>query len=403
MAGLAFATAATLTAPPAARAELPAGVRYDDGFVRFVATNHHSEEKWFLTASARLLGTGVARGSAFKFVVKQGRRVLATTVCEGEPNWRGESNGPADRFFVGDCIDREQPITVAGPLQVEVRFLDDGSGEETLIRTHDLDVRSVRRERLAGNQAASHFFVNLHAEAAAMLIEQVPKGQRRSGAEAGGRSGSAARRNDVYVSWVRSPEGNLRDMTLRCTVDGERVDLGSDDTARAVSGTGNRPQTVTQVLRVRGQTNVEQEDIGWTWDVVQLPLTFGSGDGATSTPYVNMNAHPGRWACFLRRPDRRVVRRFAFTLGQDGRIQPHPEEEAGLVLHPDTHLADGTIPDDSPVDRRTDPSATRRGAFYGRAWASPEGRAIGAAVPSIGEPFPSTARGRRGRRARGRR
>jgi len=395
--GMAMGLMAGALAPAGARAELPAGVRYDDGFARFVATNHHAEEKWFLTSSARLLGTGVPRGSAFKFVVKKGRRVLATTVCEGKLNSRGRSEGPPDRFLVGQCIDREQPITVAGALEVEVRFIDDTTGSETVLRTHPLDVRTVRRQRLGGQDAASHFFVNLHAEAAAMLIEQVPMHQRRSGAEAGGRPGSAADRNNVYVSWVRSPDGNLRDMTLRCTADGAPVDLGSDDTARAVSGHGDEPQTVTQVLKVRGQVNVEQEDIGWVWDVVQLPLTFGTGDGAEWTQYTNMDAHPGRWECLLRRPDRRVVRRFAFMVGPDGRIQPHAEERAGLVLHPDTHLADGVIPEDSPVDARTDPAQTRRGAFFGRAWATPEGRAIGAGVPAIGEPYPSTARSRRRR------
>lgn len=396
---LGAAMAASFAWTGVAEAALPDGVRYDDGFVRFVATNHHANEEWYLDASARLLGTGVARGSAFKFVVKKGRRTLATTVCEGTLNWRGESQGPPDRFLVGGCIDREQPITEAGALEVEVRFLDDATGEETLVRTHPLDVRKVQRQRLAGNEGAAHFFVNLHAEAAVMLVEQVPMGLRRSGAEAGGRNGSAADRNNVYVSWVRSPDGNLRDMTLRCDVDGRRIDLGNDDVARAVSGTGNTPQTVTQVLRVRGQNNVEQEDVGWVWDVVQLPLTFGTGNGAEWTPYIRMEAHPGRWECHLRRPDRRVVRRFAFTVGADGRIEPHAEERAGLVLHPDTHLADGVIPDDSPVDARTDPSATRRGAFYGRAWATPEGRAIGAGIPAIGEPFPATARSRgRGRR-----
>jgi len=400
LAAVAMAFGLVAVTADGASADLPDGVRYDDGFVRFVAVNHHAREQWFLESQVRLLGTGVPRGSAFKFVVKQGRRVLSTTTCEGQLNWRGDSEGAPDRFFVGGCIDRDQPITVAGPLTVDVIFLNDDDGSETVLRTHPLDVRSVTRQRLAGNEAPDHFFINLHAEAAAMLIEQVPMRLRRAGAEAGGRPGSAARSNDVFLNLVRSPEGNIRDTTLRCTVEGERLDLGTDDTARRVGGTGNQPQTVTQVLRVRGQNNVAQEDIGWEWDVIQLPLTFGTGTGAQSNRYVNMDAHPGRWECLLRRSDRRVIRRFAFTVGADGLVLPHPEEEAGLVLHPGAHLADGVIPDDSPIDRRTDPRAARGGAFYGRAWATPQGRAIGAGIPAIGEAYPSTARSRRGRRRR---
>lgn len=381
---------------PTPAAAQPAGVRYDDGYVYLAATNHHSREEWYLNASARLLGTGIARGSAFKFVLKQGRRVLSTTVCEGRLNWHGRSEGPQDRMFTSECIDREQPVTVTGMLTVDVVFIDDDTGAETLLRSHPLDVRSLTRERLGGQPSPSHFFVNHHAEAAAMFIEQVVWHTRRAHAEINQSQGSPADRNNVYLNFRRSPEGNIPDTTMRCTVDGQRVDLGEDDIARRVS-TGHNRSSVIQVLKVPGQINVDQDPLVWEWAVIQLPLTFGSGDGADWTPYVNMNAHPGRWECLLRRDDRRVIRRFAFTVGADGLVQPHAEESAGLVLHPGAHLVDGVIPGDSPIDARTDPRSARPGAFFGRAWATPAGRAIGAGIPAIGEPFPSTGRARRGR------
>ncbi len=387
---------------PSTAAAQPAGLRYDDGYVYLAATNHPSREEWYLSGSARLLGTGIARGSAFKFVLKQGRRVLSTTVCEGRLNWYGRSEGAPDRMFVSDCIDRDQPLTATGMLSVDVVFLDDDSGEETLLRTHPLDVRSLTRERLGGQPSPSHFFVNHHAEAAAMFIEQVPWHFRRAHAEINQSQGSEADRNNVYLNFRRSPEGNVRQTKMRCSVDGQRVDLGDDDIARPVRSGRNR-SSVIQVLKVQGQVRVEQDPLMWEWEVIQLPLTFGTGDGADWTPYLNMNAHPGRWECLLRRDDRRVIRRFAFTVGADGLVQPHAEEAAGLVLHPGAHLVDGVIPDDSPIDQRTDPRATRAGAFFGRAWATPEGRAIGAGIPAIGEPFPSTGRARRGRGNRGRR
>ena len=195
-------------ATPVPAAAQPAGVRYDDGYVYLAATNQHSREEWYLNASARLLGTGIARGSAFKFVLKQGRRVLSTTVCEGRLNWHGRQTiGPADRMFVSECIDRNQPVTVTGMLTVDVIFIDDDSGAETLLRSHPLDVRSLTRERLGGQPSPSHFFANHHAEAAAMFIEQVPMQFRRAHAEYNQSPGSEADRNNVYLNLRRSPEG----------------------------------------------------------------------------------------------------------------------------------------------------------------------------------------------------
>ena len=89
-----------------------------------------------------------------------------------------------------------------------------------------------------------------------------------------------------------------------------------------------------------------------------------------------------------------------FQVDANGRIAAHPEEAAGLSLPEGWHLVDGDVPADSPLDARTDPAAARAGAFYGRSWVTPEGRAMAARLPQIGEGYPPSARLRRGRRRR---
>ncbi|MEZ4252305.1 MAG: hypothetical protein R3B99_29175 [Polyangiales bacterium] len=124
-----------------------------------------------------------------------------------------------------------------------------------------------------------------------------------------------------------------------------------------------------------------------------MPITFGSGEDAGSNQG-KLDDHPGTWECELRTNDRRVARRFRFVV-RDATIQPHAEETSGdspLTFPEGVHLLDVEIPDDSPLDARTDPSATRTSAFYGRAWQTDAGRAMAARVPAIADAFPPSGR-----------
>src|SRR5690606_21941944 len=105
------------------------------------------DEGWTLKADYRVFGASSNR-SAFKFVVKKGKKKVGETVCEvsldnQDPKF---AKGPK-AFYVVGCRDRDQRIRETGPLTVEAYFIDDDTDTETLLGTHDLVVRSVKRVR----------------------------------------------------------------------------------------------------------------------------------------------------------------------------------------------------------------------------------------------------------------
>lgn len=376
-----------------ARAELPDGLRYDDGFAYFRARSHGSvrnnrpTSEYSLLAFARILGEGVAPQSAFKFVLKQGRRELHSWTCQGLATYRHRmhpSNAP-DAFSVASCTDRHR-FTQSGRLSLEVIFVDDDTDEEHLVATHTLDIRTLSRVSHQGVARPSHFFVNQHAFAAVALIDQLPRHHQHMFSAVRGRSGSAAGQNEVLLHLHRSHQQTPGTLTLRCSVDGERVRF-PDPTVRT-DPIADHQSNATEVRRTGSTT--EGDDLHWRRDVLRLPLTFGDQE---HTQLVKLDDHPGRWECELRDDSRQTLRELAFTV-VDGVIQPHPEEGTGLTFPAGVHLVDVTIPRDSPRDARTDPAETRRGAFYGRRWQSRGARAMGARVPRIGDPYPRSGRSR---------
>lgn len=392
--GLRFAAVLilALTGVSSARADLPNGLRYDDGFAYFRARSHGSvrnnrpTSEYSLLAFARVLGEGVAPQSAFKFVLKKGRRVLHTWTCQGLATYRHRmhpSNAP-DAFSVASCSDRGHRFTDTGRLRLEVYLVDDDTDEEHLAATHTLDVRTLSRVSHQGVARPSHFFINQHAFADVVLIDQLPRHHQHMFSAVRGRSGSAAGQNEVLLHLHRSHQQGPGTLTLRCSVDGERVRF-SDPIVRS-EPVHDHQSNATEVRR-RGSTT-EGDDLHWRRDVLRLPLTFGDQE---HTQLVKLDDHPGRWECELRDESRQTLREFAFTVA-NGVIQPHPEERTGLTFPEGVHLVDVTIPRDSPRDARTDPGETRRGAFYGRRWQSPEGRAMGARVPRIGDAYPRSGR-----------
>jgi hypothetical protein len=391
-------------AASSAEAQLPDGIRYDDGFAYFSLSNHRSVSNnvptaaWSLAGSARVIGANVARGSAFKFVLKSGRRVLGQIVCEGGGGYGGlyAPGAPTDRFDVAHCTDRQMRLDATGPITVEVYFIDDATDEEHLARTHVVDVRKLTRLRHTGQSEPDEFFINYHAETAAVLIEQVPFRHFRLHSQG---IGSSANSNQVLVHMPWSlGETNLFQAKMRCTVDGQRIELQNDGVT-ALDPEPHSQQTATQIT-LDGRRTVG-EYVRFVYRTLVLPITFGT-DRATGG-FTRIEEHPGAWECNVRHPDRRTLRTFRFTVLPNGSFAPHAEEAAGLSLGERVHLIDVDVPADSPIDERTDPASVRAGAFYGRAWATDAGRQTAARIPQIGAAFPSTVQPRSGPARRGRR
>ena len=383
----AFGTSASV-----ASADLPDGITYDDGYAYFYLDNRGSmsnnrpTHEYTFHAYARLLGEGIARESAFKFVLKQGRRTIHTFTCQGSPAYRVRmhpSNQP-DMFVVDHCVDRNTRLSAEGDITVEVYLIDDATDEEHLARTHTVQIRRLRQENHQGVERPSHFIVNQHGFSAVALIDQTPRNEQHM-------YGGSAGYNEVTLSFQRSHGSSPGTLTLRCSVNGERVELPSHQVQS--DQISSRRSQASEIRRAG--TSTEGDHLLFRADVYTLPLTFGD---STQTQYPKLDDHPGRWECMLRDSQRRTVREFAFTVA-DGRVQPHPEEAEGLHFPNGVHMVDITIPGDSPVDDRTDRETVRAGAFYGRAWRSSEARAMAQRVPQIGEGFPPSGRARRrGRR-----
>lgn len=342
-----------------ASADLPDGIVYDDGYAFFYldnrgsVSNNRPTHEYTFHAYARLLGTGIAAESAFKFVLKQGRRTLHTFTCQGNPAYRVRmhpSNQP-DMFGVEHCVDRNTRLSADGEITVEVYFVDDATDQEHLAHTHTIDIRRLRQENHQGVERPAQ----------------------------------------LSVTFSRSHGSAPHAMTLRCSVNGERLELPRHQVqSQEVSGRRSRASEIR-----RAGNSTEGDHMLFRADTFELPLTFGD---TTQTNYPKLDDHPGRWECMLRDSNRNTFRELAFTV-DGGEIQAHPEEAGDLHFPDGVHLVDVTIPADSPIDDRTDRDTVRAGAFYGRAWRSTEGRAMAQRVPQIGDGFPPTAR-RRARRRR---
>ncbi|MEO0322536.1 MAG: hypothetical protein AAF447_06245 [Myxococcota bacterium] len=385
--GLGLALLFASAAPVAA--DLPDGVRFDDAFAHYRVHTRSSisngvpSEGWYLEASAQLLGAGVAPGSAFRFVLKSGPRLLGRKTCDGELDRFGVPNdAPPNRFRVTACQDTDLRLTATGPITVEVFFIDNATEAETLVRTHTIDMRRVAQSDRDGGDLPGEYFIKRHPQVAAMLLEQ----------HSGFTTRTRSALHTVHLHFWVAVEGYAASPRLRCAVDGEHVPLAYDRV-----GASSDDEHVREVRVVRGQRRTEREEIRFRRYSYELPLTFGDRPRQN---YFDLGSKPGAWECQLRNEERETFRVIRFQVDAQGQVAAHPEQGAGLSLPEGWYLVDGDVPADSPLDARTDPAAARAGAFYGRAWATPEGRAMGARLPQIGEAYPPSARRRPGRRRR---
>jgi hypothetical protein len=377
----------------AAFADLPAGMHYDDGFAyysvvsRGVVNDNRPTDAYYFSANARILGNNIARDSAFRFVYKQGGRTLLTVTCNGRPTYRAAylPTNPPDGFTVANCTNAEKLMDAAGEVSVEVTFIDDGTDKEHLVATHTVEVVRIRKENHARKEQPADYIVNQYGASAVVLLDQVGRGQHHVfGAMDGNEASGSAPQSEVNLVFLRASGASPNsDVTLRCSVDGTRLDFGNARIRASI--VQERSSRAIQALS--DGRNAVQEPFHYTADRYRLPIYFGEVEGMG----VRLEDHPGRWECSLRDSERRPIRDFAFSVA-GGLIQPHAEEKSGLHFPAGVHLADVSILGANAVDERTDPASAQAIPFYGRGWQTDEGRAMGKRVAVIGEPFPSSVR-----------
>ncbi|HJN13967.1 MAG TPA: hypothetical protein QGH10_00675 [Armatimonadota bacterium] len=380
--------------PRVAVAELPEGLTYDDGYAYFEVETHEDTKDgkryakgWSLTAEVRILGRVPSR-SAFRMVVKKDGNEVASARQEASIYYY---NPPAmdqnpDMMWHGWLRDREQIVNDIGQFDVEIYYIDGDDLTEHLARTHKVDVQKVTRVRGNDDPDAPLFYVNRHGEAAASFIVQRPAGRYPH---------IAASRPNYYDSNVvatyftisASEKGrSFQNGYLRCTVNGEKLDLTPFGGSDQVSGdlAGERFYAVIHTA----PGNVKEE-INFRQYMALLPLTWGAADDPKRREgYPSISDHPGDWECkYIVNGE--LIRGWRFTVGEDGNIAPHPEESQGLSLGAGAHFVEMTIPEGGAyIDERLVPAQAKLGGFSGHEWQSDGAKAAAAAVPAKGTPAP---------------
>jgi hypothetical protein len=98
--------------------------------------------------------------------------------------------------------------------------------------------------------------------------------------------------------------------------------------------------------------------------------------------FTKLEDHPGRWECSYRNGGD-VVRTWRWTVGSNGLIAPHPEENGSMTFYPGAHLVETEIPAGGSVfDKRILPEAVRASFFYGHKWQTTEGKTMVSKVPA---------------------
>lgn len=402
-AAAAGAVAAAGAAPTAGAAAGPVPVRYDDGFAWFELGNNVEPVNgsptnlgWKLQANLRAYGTAPQR-SAFRLVLKQGSRALGEARCEAHESGLNF----VDYVEVSDCGQRDDQgvggpmrISATGAIQVEVHFVDGVTSQDTLLRTHTIEVLAATGIRGNGEPDATNYYISHNAEVLATLIEA----SEHSSLLPGG----ASRAGRVGISFQLSPtEAGIttlgdNDDTLRCRVNDQPIVLPrTQQTADRTMSTAvehTRPDPASSANPIREMVRYQRY-------ALELPINVGA---ESSTLGIALRSQPGNWACDWR-SNGHTLRTFKWTVGADGAIAPSAEEASGLSLAPNAHLIETVVPADSAVDQRVVPAAARAGAFYGRAWTSPAMSAMAAALPTIGTPAPPQPTGRPGAATAGRR
>lgn len=386
-----------------ASAQLPEGIKFDDGFTwvechQFeVAENSVIKAFWVPEISVRLLGGAIPDRSGFKFTLKQEGKKISEYLTDGYPVRL--ANQPASGMNIVGYWKDTQRTDASGAMTLDVTYIDGATNKEYLAKTLKLDIRKAPRTRaFVGSREpyAPSFYVNRHSEILSNILYfrdyEFPAYTMNSGL-----TYYSARMVELVFNYSDNedyaPPAQGR---IVVEVDGKVIDMKLPD--------NTVPQDTTGIGESAGHYNVEHSDrdaeqyfksgpayrerIGFARRSLILPLQWGPPLQGRPKSNVFTNDHPGEWKItyFI---ERVPVRVFRFKVGADGLPVPHAEQAAGLVLAPNAILVDTEIPGSGGVfDGRLTPEFVKLGGFFGRAWASAEMKARAASVPTKGRPFP---------------
>lgn len=390
--GLVWVYCALLGAAGGASAQAGDGVYLDDGYTWFSLTSHRAvrggqpvSDGWSLLSNLRAWGP-IPNRSAFKVVVEPPGGKVGVYQFQGQVY--PDANGKNACLVIVGLRNTDVVIPAVGLVPVKVYLINGDTDEETLLRTYTLDVRRVARFSGSGSNPSPDAPVYYLARGGEVLASIIHRRWPRDPSYVWDNS-QRYDHNVVEVLFTHAPElfDNPAHMSHAVvTVDGQPLRLAHDE---VVGGfTSDRQERAEATSVPASKTGpLDRTAFASRQYYVVLPLTWGKdGDRGRRADWTAIDDHPGAWEVTWVQGTN-VLRTWRFRVQPDGHIAQHPEEAAGLQLAPanfcpDATLCETVIPGGGSIlDARLSPDEAKRGAFYGRAWTTPDMQASAARVP----------------------
>jgi len=340
-----------------AAALLPATTALADDFVLDLAelnvslgevrneTDKGIDNKYVVRVKGTVIGA-TARPDRVVVDWKAGGKTLATVECDADAS---------DGYAGFECIGNEaSALDTYGPVEAVVSYVDDSEDQTHVLHTMNLEVGRFWNWYQRGKKTLH--YPKYQVVPADLLGSAIVWHRPENGEPDNPRL--------EFFTWSVHGEGNeLEGETLRCSVDGKKL---GDFPA---SGGGELSAETIEWLDVNGpkrELHWYRHRIGLGGVLAGKAATLRREYGKYGPAPVMLGDHPGAWSCDWRGRGK-VLRTFAFVVGADGRVQPHAEQKAGLVLPTSEAMVDVVLPAEVP-DLAFDPKPLTAGGFYGRPW-----------------------------------
>ena len=286
----------------------------------------------------------ISRNDRLEIDWAAGGKTLTTVECE----WAGSGD---QAFFNCEGSDRRDAY---GDVTVTLRYTVDAEDKTLTLSTHQLKVGRF------WNWYDRNGKIRYYARYQVMPLDLLT-----SGIIWHEDHGNGDLRVNLY-GWYSADGGPIPEATsLRCTVDGQRLpDL--------VASTGNsltlevadwRDANIQQRVPQLRRYEIWVQGLHWG---TKEQLTTGYAQNYADGQLQVMGDHPGSWVCDLRAKGK-ALRTFQWTVGADGLVARHAEQDAGLALPGTERMIEVLVPE-TAADPYIDPAMSRAGGFFGQPW-----------------------------------
>ncbi len=322
--------------------------RFVDETSSLVSIHARGEKGYGIHLEAWVAGYG-SKSDTFRLDWKQGGKVVVSGKCVTEK--------VGDTAYVRCDLD-DNPTKAAGAIDGDLIYIDDQDGKEYLVR--DFKVTATK-----------------YPSFGSAIWQIVPDDLLAAGyvKHWAGQDSRGGRPN--FVMWTATG-GEGKDLILRCTVDGAKL----DDIKATFSSAGKQGQSISAETHTKAGVSTT-----YSWShvaVVPANLMFGEkSEKRGRSNLVWLADHPGAWMCELR-ADAKVFRELRFKVDDKGMVESDDYQSvAGAApLFPDVAAIDLRIPKDSTFDLRVRPDAIKKSRGFGLPWPDHANvKAILAALP----------------------